>query len=65
MLKKIEAIIREDKVNDVMDGLSAIGIVGSVCLKSGGTAGREAFNWSGGPEPIRSISCPKFRSTLF
>ncbi len=28
MLKKIEAIIREDKVNDVMDGLSAIGIVG-------------------------------------
>ncbi|MEE9935553.1 MAG: P-II family nitrogen regulator [Deltaproteobacteria bacterium] len=27
-MKKIEAIIREDKVNDVMDGLSAIGIVG-------------------------------------
>lgn len=28
MLKKIEAIIREDKVNDVMEGLNAIGIVG-------------------------------------
>lgn len=28
MLKKIEAIIREDKVNDVMDGLGEIGIVG-------------------------------------
>jgi len=28
MLKKIEAIIREDKLNDVMDGLSEIGIVG-------------------------------------
>ncbi len=28
MLKKIEAIIREDKVNDVMDGLNEIGIVG-------------------------------------
>ena len=28
MLKKIEAIIREDKVNDVKDALSAIGIVG-------------------------------------
>jgi nitrogen regulatory protein P-II 1 len=28
MLKKIEAIIREDKVNDVMTALSDIGIVG-------------------------------------
>jgi nitrogen regulatory protein P-II 1 len=28
MLKKIEAIIREDKVNDVKDALIAIGIVG-------------------------------------
>lgn len=28
MLKKIEAIIREDKVNDVRDALKAIGIVG-------------------------------------
>jgi nitrogen regulatory protein P-II 1 len=28
MLKKIEAIIREDKVNDVMEGLAEIGIVG-------------------------------------
>ena len=28
MLKKIEAIIREDKVNDVKDALSEIGIVG-------------------------------------
>jgi nitrogen regulatory protein P-II 1 len=28
VLKKIEAIIREDKVNDVKDALSAIGIVG-------------------------------------
>lgn len=28
MLKKIEAIIREDKVNDVRDALSEIGIVG-------------------------------------
>ena len=28
MLKKIEAIIREDKINDVMDGLNEIGIVG-------------------------------------
>jgi len=28
MLKKIEAIIREDKVNDVKDALSKIGIVG-------------------------------------
>ncbi len=28
MLKKIEAIIREDKVNDVKDALGAIGIVG-------------------------------------
>lgn len=28
MLKKIEAIIREDKVNDVVDALSEIGIVG-------------------------------------
>ena len=28
MLKKIEAIIREDKVNDVKDALSQIGIVG-------------------------------------
>ena len=28
MLKKIEAIIREDKVNDVKDALNAIGIVG-------------------------------------
>ncbi len=28
MLKKIEAIIREDKVNDVQDALSEIGIVG-------------------------------------
>jgi nitrogen regulatory protein P-II 1 len=28
MLKKIEAIVREDKVNDVKDALSAIGIVG-------------------------------------
>ena len=28
MLKKIEAIVREDKVNDVKDALSASGIVG-------------------------------------
>lgn len=28
MLKKIEAIIREDKLNDVMDALREIGIVG-------------------------------------
>lgn len=28
MLKKVEAIIREDKVNDVVDALKAIGIVG-------------------------------------
>ncbi len=28
MLKKIEAIIREDKVNDVKDALAKIGIVG-------------------------------------
>jgi len=28
MLKKIEAIIREDKVNDVVDALAEIGIVG-------------------------------------
>ncbi|HQL00725.1 MAG TPA: P-II family nitrogen regulator [Smithellaceae bacterium] len=28
MLKKIEAIIREDKVNDVIKGLNDIGIVG-------------------------------------
>jgi len=28
MLKKIEAIIREDKVNDVKDALSGIGIMG-------------------------------------
>jgi len=28
MLKKIEAIIREDKVNDVRDALNEIGIVG-------------------------------------
>lgn len=28
MLKKIEAIIREDKINDVKEALSAIGIVG-------------------------------------
>jgi nitrogen regulatory protein P-II 1 len=28
MLKKIEAIIREDKLNDVKDALRAIGIVG-------------------------------------
>lgn len=28
MLKKIEAIIREDKVNDVKDALSEIGIMG-------------------------------------
>jgi len=28
MLKKIEAIVREDKVNDVKDALSEIGIVG-------------------------------------
>ncbi len=28
MLKKIEAIIREDKVNDVVDALGEIGIVG-------------------------------------
>jgi len=28
MLKKIEAIIREDKVNDVKDALAEIGIVG-------------------------------------
>ncbi len=28
MLKKVEAIIREDKVNDVKDALSEIGIVG-------------------------------------
>ena len=28
MLKKIEAIIREDKINDVKDALVAIGIVG-------------------------------------
>ncbi len=28
MLKKIEAIIREDKLNDVMDALRQIGIVG-------------------------------------
>jgi nitrogen regulatory protein P-II 1 len=28
MLKKIEAIIREDKVNDVIDALKEIGIVG-------------------------------------
>ena len=28
MLKKIEAIVREDKVNDVMEALAEIGIVG-------------------------------------
>ena len=28
MLKKIEAIIREDKLNDVKDALREIGIVG-------------------------------------
>jgi nitrogen regulatory protein P-II 1 len=28
MLKKIEAIIREDKVNDIIDALKDIGIVG-------------------------------------
>jgi len=28
MLKKVEAIVREDKVNDVIDALKAIGIMG-------------------------------------
>ena len=28
MLKKIEAIVREDKVNDVKDALAEVGIVG-------------------------------------
>ena len=28
MLKKVEAIVREDKVNDVVDALKAIGIMG-------------------------------------
>ena len=33
MLKKIEAIIREDKLNDVREALKAIGIVGMNCFE--------------------------------
>ncbi|MFZ5584421.1 MAG: P-II family nitrogen regulator [Thermodesulfobacteriota bacterium] len=33
MLKKIEAIIREDKLNDVREALKGIGIVGMNCFE--------------------------------
>ena len=66
MLKKIEAIIREDKVNDVMDGLNEIGIVGMSMFEvrghgrqGGGSTGRTRG------ELTRSTCFPRFRSTLF
>ena len=65
MLKKIEAIIREDKVNDVIDALKEIGIVGMNTFEVRDMAGRAAFNWSDAPEPIRSICFQKYKPTLF
>ena len=47
MLKKIEAIIREDKLNDVKEALREIGIVGLNSLRSAATAARAASPWSG------------------
>jgi hypothetical protein len=44
MLKKIEAIIREDKVNDVKDALMEIGIVGLNIFESGDMAARAALD---------------------
>jgi nitrogen regulatory protein PII len=51
MLKKIEAIIREDKVNDVREALNDIGIVGMNMFEVRGpgrhSTGRTRRNLSG------------------
>jgi len=65
MLKKVEAIIREDKVNDVMCALKEIGIVGMSMFEVRGHGRQGGVQLVGRAGTYQLICCPRYRSTSF
>jgi nitrogen regulatory protein P-II 1 len=62
MFKKIEAIIREDKVNDVKDALSEIVIVGLNIFEIRGHGRQGGIKLAGVPERTWWTCSPRSRS---
>ena len=64
MLKKIEAIIREDKVNDVKDALSEIGIVGMNMFEIRGHGRQGGIQLSGRAGTYQVNMLPKIQINI-
>ncbi len=64
MLKKIEAIIREDKVNDVKDALSEIGIVGMNMFEIRGRGRQGGIKLAGRSGTYRVDMLPKIQINI-
>ncbi len=65
MLKKIEAIIREDKLNDVKEALREIGIVGLNVFEIRGHGRQGASPWWAAPAATRWTCSSRCSSTSF
>ena len=64
MTKKIETIIREEKLNDVKDALQGIGIVGMNVTECADTDGRAASSWSGRSGTYKSTCCRRLQINI-
>ncbi len=64
MLKKIEAIIREDKVNDVKDALNNIGIVGLNMFEIRGHGRQGGLSLSGRAGTYQVDMLPKIQINI-
>jgi nitrogen regulatory protein P-II 1 len=64
MLKKIEAIIREDKLNDVKEALRAIGIVGMNCFEIRGHGRQGGIKLSGRSGSYQVDMLPKIQLNI-
>lgn len=64
MLKKIEAIIREDKVNDVKDALNGIGIVGLNMFEIRGHGRQGGLSLSGRAGTYQVDMLPKIQINI-
>lgn len=64
MLKKIEAIIREDKINDVKDALNEIGIVGMNMFEIRGRGRQGGIKLSGRAGVYQVDMLPKIQVNI-
>ncbi|MFZ5586938.1 MAG: P-II family nitrogen regulator [Thermodesulfobacteriota bacterium] len=64
MLKKIEAIIREDKLNDVKEALRTIGIVGMNCFEIRGHGRQGGIKLSGRSGSYQVDMLPKIQLNI-